>query len=151
MTTTLLLVALALLGSAFAQRYVGSAEAYLARNRETLADLEPSVRNLRELEGRAQAISSHLNTSNDALEVYAELFRRIPEGLTLYRFEYNAGRRRVTLSGQAPEFEPVISLLESLSESDLFTNVDYRGASDQKTRGGRIVNFRVEVTIGGKS
>jgi len=150
-STILLLFTLVGLASATTGRYIKSAEAYLAQNREALIELEPKVAELRDFEGQEKAIASHLDKSIDALEIYTELFRAIPQSLTIYRFEYDAGRRRVTIAGQAPDFANVNTLLESMSKSRLFTDVVHSGATRQKSRSGRIINFRIEATIGGKS
>jgi Tfp pilus assembly protein PilN len=135
-----------------ADRYLASAERELEARRAAIAELEPNVRRVGELQGQARAIGRHLNPDFDALEVYTELHRIVPAGVSLYHVQFQFERGRLSLKGQTTGFPAVWKLLEALSASPLFTEVETRYAARREVRGNQVIDFSIDAGLrGGRS
>lgn len=140
------------LTTVLADRYLASAERELEGRRKSIAELEPHVREVGDLQAQARAIARHLNPDFDALEVYTELHRIVPAGVSLYHVQFQLERSRLSLKGQATGFPAVWKLLEALGASPLFTEVETRYAARREVRGNQVIDFSIDAGLrGGRS
>lgn len=143
--TALLAVAFVVLGASLVDRYLASAERELEQTRAEMDKMRPEVRDLRRLQQREAAISSHLDPSSDALEVYTELFRIAPAGATISHLRLTRGQ--IVLKGQAHDYPGVWKLVEALSGSPMFTAARLQFATSRQVRGTPVVDFNIEAEL----
>lgn len=145
------LLALALM-TVLADRYLASARRELEVRQAAIAELEPHVRRVGELQAQAVAIARHLSPDSDALEVYTELHRIVPAGVSLYHVQFQFERGRLSMKGQTTGFPAVWKLLEALAASPMFADVETRYAARREVRGNQVIDFSIDAALrGGRS
>ena len=143
--TALLGIAALLLAVANGDRYLASEVKYLDEQRRVLRDLSSQAKDLRHLEQRIQTISQHLSSQSDPVDLYAEMFRVVPEGIAINQMELARGK--LMLKGQAKAFGDIWELVDELNKSPLLKGSRVQFASSRTVKGSLIIDFSVESNV----
>jgi Tfp pilus assembly protein PilN len=102
------------------------------------------AKGLEELERRINMLQTHGQEKPSLLDILHELHQIMPENIFLVNLVREEGGK-ITLKGQAPELNAVLSLVSQLEKSSIFNNfsikVEY--ATKRKSQSGEFVDFQI--------
>jgi type II secretory pathway component PulL len=117
---------------------------YLGRLKEALAKITPEAKSLEELEKRINALGDYRAQKLSLLDILSQLYQALPKDLSLASFNYEE-KGKISLRGQAPQLNSVLSLVSQLEQSPIFNNfnikVEY--ATKRKTQNAEMVEFEI--------
>jgi hypothetical protein len=99
---------------------------------------------LKEIERRLSISSGSMKERPSALDALSEIYRLIPQEISLSELIYETGKEMV-IRGQAQALGPVFSLVTKLEKSAVFGkfSVKVRYATNRKTSAGEVIGFEI--------
>lgn len=125
--------------------YLRGAEGYLREKRAELQKISREAKGLQETQRQLESLVQFLNPEAEPLDVYAELFSVVPDGVTLVHFQLSKGE--AVLKGQSPDYAGVWGLTEALSKSPVFQDLNIQYATSRRVQGTILVDFGVRMRI----
>jgi Tfp pilus assembly protein PilN len=112
--------------------------------KKELNKIAGEAKGLEELERRINMLQTHGQEKPSLLDILHELHQIMPENIFLVNLVREEGGK-ITLKGQAPELNAVLSLVSQLEKSSIFNNfsikVEY--ATKRKSQSGEFVDFQI--------
>jgi len=117
---------------------------YLQRLKGELGKIAKESKSLEEIEKRFRILESYLQQKASALDVLSDLYKAIPEQISLINFIYGESGELV-MRGQAQELNAVFGFVGQLQNAAAFKNftIKVRYATKKKTQMGEVVDFEI--------
>jgi Tfp pilus assembly protein PilN len=117
---------------------------YLNYLKKELNKISGEAKGLEELEKRINMLQSHGQKKPSLLDILHQLHQIIPENIFLANLLCEEDSK-ITLKGQAPELNAVLSLVSQLERSSIFNNfnVKVEYATKRKSQSGEFVDFQI--------
>jgi Tfp pilus assembly PilM family ATPase len=117
---------------------------YLEKLKTELDKVSMEAKPLKEIERRLSISSGSMKERPSALDALSEIYRLIPQEISLSELIYETGKEMV-IRGQAQALGPVFSLVTKLEKSAVFGkfSVKVRYATNRKTSAGEVIGFEI--------
>ena len=117
---------------------------YLKHLTAEMKKIEPGAKKLEAYEKRLELMKKHLMAKPSSLDFINEVYRLIPDNLSLINFSYDEAKQ-VSLRGQSTELSPVFSFVSRLESSPVFKNFQpkVKYVAKKKTPAGEVIDFEI--------
>lgn len=99
---------------------------YLEQAKELTQTINERVERLKARKKVVEKVLSHLKREGTVLNVLREIAKSAPPGVSLRRFDYRYGRRKVNIDGIAKTSDQVTRFMRNLQSSYFFSSVSQR-------------------------
>ena len=118
----------------------------LSQYQQRLAQIAPAARKVQAHQQQLAVIKEQLHSNTVSLEILAELYRVLPEDITVHEVSLNAAGQLV-LRGQARQLYQAFDCIGLLERSDLFVDVRQDYAQQRQIAGKVLIDFQVTAGL----